>query len=93
MPQLIFSRRDPRKATITDADTGQLIYQVKTPLTLIEHTTTIWDSQGDVVAEYERTLFSKKVAIRGYQTSLDDFLRRKRTVGSYVLVFISRPMA
>ena len=89
MPQLTFSKRDPRKATITDADTGQLVYQVKTPRTLIDHTTTMWDSQGHIVAEYERTFLSQKATIRGHRMSLDDFLRKKHIAGSYVLVSIT----
>ena len=86
MLQLVFSRRDPLKSTVTDASTGQLVYDIKTPFKLAHHTTTIHDAQGQLVAQYEQVMFTRTVTIRGCQLDFDSqFAPKKHAFSMYVL--------
>ena len=91
MLQLVFSERNPLKSTVTDASTGQLVYDIKTPFKFGHHTTTIYDAQGQPVALYERALRVRKVTIRGCQLDFNtQFAPKKHTLSTYVLtIYVS----
>ena len=81
MPQLVFSKRNPCASSVSDAETGQLIYNIETPFKFHHRTTTIRDPQGHIVAEYERSMSGGKVTVRGKRLDVSDFLAKRHVLG------------
>ena len=85
MPEFLFSKRDPRNARITDADTGELVYEVETPFGLVHRTSTLYDAQGQVVGEYDHVPVGSTITFQDRKIDLEVFCPRKRIIGLYVV--------
>ena len=80
-----WTAKDPFNAEVVDNTSGQILFHIDTPFMLIgPRVTTMTDSHGRIVAEYERRLGHDRVQYGGRTHRVVDWLPKNGFFSRYV---------
>ncbi|KAH9846347.1 hypothetical protein C2E23DRAFT_581543 [Lenzites betulinus] len=78
MPILVFVTGTVNNSSIIDSATGQPVYNVSTPSGLGNNTTSVFNTQGNVVGQFKPGFLHDTVTRRGQTTRVSEWLVKKK---------------
>ncbi|KAI0352653.1 hypothetical protein OH77DRAFT_1428382 [Trametes cingulata] len=70
----VFTSYSPVNSRVVERDTGEVLYNITTPLSVLLHETTMYDGRGHAIATYRRQVGPDEITYRGETRYVSDWL-------------------